>query len=277
MDALSRRGCPTPPAGPIPGLNGLGRGQTQGDPMHRMRHYVVLTGLVWASTTLFVSQATADLIRPAAGRSFPDIAADINGVVRYTFDSSSQTGLFSVTNTPYLIAGGPNSDQEFIIQPNADGVRRQVLTIALDANGNIKADDPANSYELYGTINAGGQTFSGLLLKGTPTDFGSQDLGSVGISGSDAFDAALRIDSGALKPFFGSDTYIRITPELESTFVGLFDRDFSGVKATSNARTYNAPFPFPIPEPTTVLVLLAGGVGLIRRHRRSRSSASLEC
>jgi hypothetical protein len=243
--------------------------------MHRMRHYVVLTGLVWASTTLFATQATAGLIRPGAGRSFPDIAADINGVVRYTFDSSTQTGTFNVTNTPYLIAGGPDAGKEFTIQPNDDGVRRQVLTIALDAQGNIKANDPTNNYELWGTVNAGGQTYSGLLLKGTPTLFGSQDLGPVGIPNSDVFDAALKIDSGALKPFFGTDNYIRITPELESTFVGAFNQDFSGVKATSNTRTYNSPFPFPIPEPTTVLVLLAGGVGLVHRHRRSRSVA--EC
>jgi len=240
--------------------------------MHRMRHYVVMTGLLWTSTTLFAAQATAGLIRPAAGRAFPDIAADINGTVKYTFDSSTQTGKFTLTNTPYLIAGGPTSDKEFIIQPNADGVRRQVLTVALDANGNIKADDPSNSYELWGTINTGGQTFSGLLLKGTPTLFGYQDLDPVGIPNSDVFDAALKIDSGALKPFFGTDNYIRITPELESTFVGAFNQDFSGVKATSNTRTYNAPFPFPIPEPTTVLVLLAGGVGLFHRHRRSRST-----
>ncbi|HEX8203085.1 MAG TPA: hypothetical protein VF590_21590, partial [Isosphaeraceae bacterium] len=158
--------------------------------MHRMRHYVVLTGLVWASTTLFAAQASAGLIRPSASRSFPDIAADINGTVRYTYDSSTQSGRFSVTNTPYLIAGGPEAGKEFAIQPNDDGVRRQVLTVALDINGNIKADDPANNYELWGTVTAGGQTYSGLLLKGTPTLFGSQDLDPVGIPNSDVFDAA---------------------------------------------------------------------------------------
>jgi len=238
--------------------------------MHRMRHFVVLTGLVLASTTVFTHQASAGLIRPGAGRSYPDIAADINGVVRYTYDSSSQTGIFNMTNTPYLIAGGSSADQEFTIQPNADGVRRQVLTVALDQNGNIRANDPANNYELWGTVNTGSEIFSGLLLKGTPTLFGAQDLGPVGIPSSDAFDAALNITGGALQRFYGSDTYIRITPELESTFTGVFDQDFSGVKATSNTRTYNAPFPFPIPEPTTVLLLLAGGVGLVRHHRRTR-------
>lgn len=243
--------------------------------MHRMCHFVVLTGLALASTTLFAQQASAGLIRPGAGRVYPDIAADINGTVRYTYNSSSQTGIFNVTNTPYLIAGGPNANQEFIIQPNSDGVRRQVLTVALDSNGNIRANDPANNYELWGTINSGGQTFSGLLLRGRPTLFGSQDLDPVGIPSSDVFDAALTITGGELSRYFGTDNYIRISPELESTFVGVFDRDFSGVKATSNIRTYDAPFPFPIPEPTTVLLLLAGGAGLIGRHRRSRLRA--EC
>jgi len=239
--------------------------------MHRMRHFVVLTGLVLASTTLFAPQASAGLIRPSAGYSNPDVLGDINGIQRYTYDSSTQTGLFNVTNTPYLIAGGRNASQEFAVLPNADGVRRQVLTIALDNAGNIRADDPANNYELWGSIDTGNETFSGLLLKGTPTLFGFQDLGPVGINGSDVYDANLTITGGALQRFFGSDTYIRISPELESTFTGVFDQDFSGVKATSNTRTYNAPFPFPIPEPATVLLLLAGGAGLVRRHRRTRA------
>jgi hypothetical protein len=246
--------------------------------MHRIRLSIALTGLVWASTTLLTSQATAGLIRPGAGRSFPDILANnISGGVRYTFDSSTQTGTFTLTNTPYLIAGGPEASKEYTVDPNADGVRRQVLTVALDANGNIKADDPANNYELWGSVTAGGQTFNGLLLKGTPTLFGSQDLDPVGIPNSDVFDAVLKITDGALKPYFAPsdiysnvEPYIRITPELESTFVGAFDRDFSGVKATSNTRTYFLLSSIPVPEPTTALVLLAGGVGLIHRHRRTQ-------
>jgi hypothetical protein len=240
--------------------------------MHRMRHFVLLTGWILASSTFFAGPAAAVLIRPAAEPSFADFAGDINGRINYTFDSASQRGLFNLTNTPYLIAGGPTSAQEFIIQPNPDGVRRQVLTIALDVNGEILADDPANNYEVWGTIHAGDQTFTGLLLQGTPTDFGYQDLDAVGIPTSDVFDATLQITGGALQQYFGSDTYIRITPELESTFhdigSGTFTQDFSGVKATTNTRTYNAPFPFPIPEPTTVVLLLAGGAGLIRRHHR---------
>jgi len=245
--------------------------------MHRMRHFVVLTGWFVASTTLFALPATATLYRAAATPSFADLSADINGQVRYTYDSSVQKGIFNVTNTPYLIAGGPSAAQEFTIQPNADGVRRQVLTIALDADGAILADDPANNYELWGTIVTPNQTFSGLLLKGTPIAFGYQDLDSVGIPTSDVFDAALTITGGELQSYFGTDTYIRIAPELESTFhdigSGTFTQDFSGVKATSNTRTYNAPFPFPIPEPTTVVLLLAGGTGLVfRRQRRARTS-----
>jgi hypothetical protein len=176
-----------------------------------------------------------------------------------------------VTNTPYLIAGGPNANEEFAIQPNADGVRRQVLTVALDTPATSGRDDPANNYELYGHHQHGRRDLQRPAAEGDPTLFGSQDLGPVGITGSDVFDASLNITGGALQRFFGSDTYIRITPELESTFTGVFDQDFSGVKATSNTRTYNAPFPFPIPEPATVLLLLAGGAGLVRRHRRTRA------
>ncbi len=243
--------------------------------MHRMQRLFVVVGLALASTSLAAPRASAALLRPEAGRAYPDIAADINGTVNYTYNADTDRGVFHVKNTPYLIAGGSTSDAEFSIVPNSStGIRSQEIRIALDQNGQIVAD-PGNSYELYGTITADGQTFSGLLLKGIPTAFGSQDLDSVGIKGSDVFDVNLDITGGALAEFFGEDAYMRITPELLSTFRGKFDENFSAVKATSNTRSYDSPKPFPIPEPTTLLVLAAGTGGLLFRRRLRRGMASL--
>lgn len=237
--------------------------------MFRNRRLAVLAGLaLLGSAVLGGGSASAALIKPNAGRAYPDIAADINGKVNYTYDSSTETGVFHVTNTPYLIAGGATSASEYPVTTNADGVRQQVINIALDKNGNIVASD-VNSYALYGTIQADGKTYAGLLLQGTPTAFGFQDLDGVGIQGSDVFDLNLDITGGALASYFGSEAYIRVTPELLSTFRGRFDEDFTAVKATSNTRSYVTPQPFPIPEPTTWLIFAAGGLGgLYRRHRR---------
>jgi hypothetical protein len=234
--------------------------------MHRLCRLAAVSGLVLASLAATGQKASAALIRNPADRAFPDISANINGVVNYVYDPTTQTGNFHVTNTPYLIAGGPTADQEFAVNPNAsDGVRQQILNVTLDSQGNL-VQGGINTYSLYGTINAGGQTFSGLLLQGTPTKFGSLDLGSAA-QGMSVFDLEMNITGGALAKYFGPDAYMRIVPELNSTFQGRFDQNFSAIKATSNTRAYHSPQPFPIPEPTTLLIVLLGGAGVVYRHR----------
>lgn len=240
--------------------------------MHRMRHFTTMLTVSAGLLAMGGGSASAALLKPGATRSYPDIAADINGLVRYNYDEATNTGVLNVMNTPYLIAGGNTSNSEFAIVPNSgDGVRKQVFNIKVDGNGQIMSD-VGNLYELYGTIDANGQIFSGLLLQGTPTEFGSLDLGA-GL-GVDIFDANIEITGGSLAQFFGTTAYLRITPELESTFEGSFTEDFTALKATSNTRSYGSPEPFPIPEPTTVAVLLLGGSVLVyRRHRRGRTAA----
>src|SRR5207249_2997078 len=123
-------------------------GRTRGEPMHRMCHPVVVLGLILALTTLPGRPAAADLIRPNASPSYPDIASDVNGVQNFTFHPETQTGVFTVTNTPYLLVGGPSVADEFAILPNSDGVSRQAVSLTLDSSGKL-LDDPGNSYELY--------------------------------------------------------------------------------------------------------------------------------
>lgn len=237
--------------------------------MDRMRRLVALAGLALVGSALWASPVSAELIRPAAGRAYPDIAADINGTVNYTFNGSTQTGNFHMTNTPYLIAGGASSSQEYPINPTSGGLRQQVVNVTLDKDGKL-ISGPSNTYTLYGTVEAAGQTFTGLLLSGTPTSFGFRDLDSVGVPSVDIFDLEVDITGGALKQFFGEEAYIRLTPELDSTFHGSFTTNFSAAKATSNTRSYVSPQPFPVPEPTTLMVFAVAGLGLTQRRRLRR-------
>jgi hypothetical protein len=95
--------------------------------MHRMRLSAVwkrtrgallVLGLSLLTSTALTGTASADLIMPIATRAYPDISADVNGVVTYTYNSSTQTGDFHVTNTPYLLAGGPTPASEFNVTPD---------------------------------------------------------------------------------------------------------------------------------------------------------------
>lgn len=236
--------------------------------MHRMRRIAALAALTLIGSMLVAGSASAALIKPNADRTYPDVSADINGVVNYTYNASTGTGNFHLTNTPYLIAAGPTSSQEFGILPNSsDGIRQQVLNVSLDKDGKV-LDSTTNAYALYGTVNVNGQIFSGQLLAGTPVAMGSQDLGGSGIQDSDVFDLSIKITGGALAPYFGNTAYMRLTPELKSTFTGRFDQDFSAAKATSNTRRDADAQPFPVPEPATLLLVLAGGCGLVHRHRK---------
>lgn len=241
--------------------------------MHRMRRFCVLFGLAalltlgtWDSAR--ASTVGTGLLKPNAGRAYPDISADINGTVNYTYDPSSETGLFHVKNTPYSIAGGENREMVKSIRTiPGTGIRTQELKLTLDSDGQLVTSG-TNSYELHGAVIANGVTYSGLLLKGTPTAFGAQDLGAAGIQGTDFFDVEMDITGGELASFFGRDAYIRIAPELNSTFTGKFDEDFSAEKAISNTRGYNSPRPFPVPEPTTLTLLVVGLGGAAWRGRR---------
>jgi hypothetical protein len=236
-----------------------------------MRRLVALSGLVLLGSTLWASPAAASsyLIKPDAGRAYPDIAADINGTVNYTYNAATSTGNFHVTNTPYLIAGGPTSAEEWAITPTESGLRQQAINLNLDSTGKL-IDGPSNTYTMYGTITTDEGTFTGLLLSGTPTAFGYQDLDTVGVKGTDLFDLTVAITGGALAKYFGTEAYIRLMPELKSTFTGSFSENFSAEKATSNTRSYVSPQPFPVPEPGTILVLALGGLGVIGRHRLRR-------
>jgi hypothetical protein len=237
--------------------------------MHRMRHYFAKIGptLVLAAVLGQPSVTRADLIRPGATQSFPDLSGDIVGNQTYSFDPSTQTGLFQVNNAPALLATGPQVSSEHTINDLPAQSRSQSVQLKLDASGHL-INDASNSYALYGSVIVDGKTFSGLLLQGTPTQFGWASPTSTPL-GMAVYDLNLTLTGGLLKQVYGPDAYVRIITETNSTFDGTFTKSFLGLKPLTNVRAYNAPVPAPIPEPSTFAILLAcGGAGLLYHRRR---------
>lgn len=251
--------------------------------MHRMRHFVVLTGLSLAVMTLFCGPASADLIESNPAQTYPDLfGGNINGKVTYTYNPTTQTGVFSSVNLPTFIATGQDGpdgpgEQTLAVVPDSSGIRQQVINVTLDKNGSL-VSSPDNMYQLYGTVvvpavtDAKGAivtpstTVEGLLLQGTPTAFGSLAIPGSALS---TFDLKMNITGGKLADYFGKDAYIEITPKIGSTFTGSFTTDFVGYKVTSNTRgSFVTPPPLNVPEPTTLVILLVGGAGMAYRHRR---------
>ena len=229
----------------------------EGRIMHRMRQSLIFSLIGFMVATSGIARGA--LIQPNTERKYPDIAADVNGVVNYNY--SNGQGTFTMRNTPFLLATGPDAAQEATILPTADGTRVQNVSVALDSTGNL-VNSTSNNYSLYGSTTVAGQTFTGLLLQGTPTSFGAQDNGSF-----DMFELGIKVTGGALADAFGSNAYMLIRPELQSSFTGAFDSNFTAQKATSNTRGNYTP-PAPVPEPATWMILVGGGAGLAMFNRR---------
>ncbi|MDB5351311.1 MAG: putative exosortase interaction protein [Planctomycetota bacterium] len=233
--------------------------------MHRMQRYIVLTGFVGLVLGLGGSRASADLLHPSTDpQKYPDIIANLGKGVSYTYDSSAQQGVFHLKNTAYVLVTGTKSTDEWDISAAPDGSRFQVLNVTLDKNGSY-VNDPGNLYQVYGSVTANGQTFSGLLLQGKPIDFATSNVGGV-----TQFQSNLKLDgSGALASFFGPDSYIHLIAETGNGFKGSFTDNWTISKVSSNTHGPNViPQPFPVPEPTALILIAASGVGLVYRHRR---------
>lgn len=249
-------------------------GKKRSSPMHRMRCHIVKVGLTLLLLTLLGRPAMtrADLIRPDAKQSFPDLASDIVGAQTYTFDSSTRTGLFQVNNNPAILALGPTGASEsYVYDPAGGAARSQLIQIRLDAMGKM-LNDPGNSYSLYGSVQVAGKTYAGLLLQGTPTRFGfaSPNPQTPGMS---VYDLNMNLTGGLLQQAYGKDAYIRIIAEANSSFDGSFDKSFLGLKALTNVRAYDAPFAAAVPEPSAFAILLVcGGAGLLYHRRRSQGN-----
>jgi len=237
--------------------------------MHRMRRHSVKIGLILALFACFGRPAStlADLIRPDAKQSFPDLSSDIVGTQTYTFDPSTGTGIFQVNNTPAVLATGPSvSNESYVYDPTGGAARSQSIQIKLDSSGKL-LNDPGNSYSLYGSVQVDGKTYSGLLLQGTPTQFGfaSPNPQTPGMS---IYDLNMNLTGGLLQPKYGGDAYVRIIAETNSTFNGSFSQSFLGLKAMTNVRSYNLVNQAAVPEPSAFAIMLACGCFGLIYHRR---------
>ena len=246
--------------------------------MHRMHRHAFMAALTVLTCAGVSTPTEAALLRPNDAREYPDITAFANGYQKYTYDSGSQTGVFQLSNVPFLLTNGQTPGGSGFIEsnvtPTADNVRLQTITAVLDSQGNLVAS-PLNSFQIYGTVVVGDQTYTGLLLSGTPTAFGSQSLKPVGVQNEDLFDLSLKITGGSLQSLYGPDAYVRVTSEANSTFNGVFTTDFSSEKVLTNTHTIANLVPSPVPEPTALVVLLACGAGLLYRGRRRIASSDL--
>lgn len=202
--------------------------------MQRMR-IVARVGVlaVAALISAFERPASADLIRPTPGRSFPDIAGDIGGSQKYEFDPATQTGTFTLRNAPHLISLGPSGRDLIPLQPRVDGTLYQTLRVKVDRNGRI-VNSPENQFEISGFVWIKGEKFDGVLLRGTPTAFAIAEHDSPSARAQDIFGLNVKIEDGKLASAFGAEAYLRIVPQGNSTFNGEFTSDFRGEKPMTN-------------------------------------------
>ena len=96
------------------------------------------------------------------------------------------------------------------------------------------------------------------------------------------FDLNMKITEGKLKEAFGSEAYLRITPQAGSTFDGRFTIDFSSDKPLTNLRASRSGLPAAVPEPSALITFSPSCAGVLvfraaapirRRARRRRPKA----
>ncbi len=239
--------------------------------MQRLRSIIGKLAPVLVFLTLIGAwwPARGDLIRPKSSRNYPDIAGDVVGSQTYTYDPSTKTGMFQVTNSPQLIALGPTGGDMMKVSPDHEGTLSQTLQLTLNQNGQL-INTPDNRFQLYGSVVIGNQVYQGLLLEGTPTAFGVQSETRKSLSGADVFDLNVKITGGQLAAAFGPEAYFRVVPQSNSTFQGSFSSSFSGEKPLTNLRALQGHFPSPIPEPSALAVLLTAGAGVLACRLRKR-------
>ncbi len=244
--------------------------------MQRMHSFALKFGLTALIIAAVAPSAPAALLRPNDTREYPDVTAFANGSQSYVYNQSSQTGVFTLSNVPFLLTSGTTPGGGFVESPvtaNADNSLSEKVTAVLDSNGNL-VNSSRNSFQIVGTVVIDGQSYSGVLLSGTPTAFGSQTLKPM-VGNEDLFDMTLQITGGSLASLYGPEAYVRVTAEANSTFNGVFTADFSSEKVLTNTHPIISTVPSPAPEPTALVVLLACGAGLLYRGRRRISSTEL--
>ena len=109
----------------------------------RVMVVLIVTGVWWP--------ARGDLIRPKASPTYPDIAGDLVGSQTYTYDPTTKTGTFQVTNSPQLFVLGPPGDDmaKVLTQPGGDAQPDPPADAQPERQA--RARNPDNRFQLYGT------------------------------------------------------------------------------------------------------------------------------
>lgn len=205
--------------------------------------------------------ASAALILPDPAGQFPDLSAGVHGTINYAYDPATTTGVLDIENAPYMFSLGDAQSLKYPVSADSSGALSESLKLVLDSNGKILASPTGGtfqgSYNVYGSVTIDGKTYDGLLVSGTPVDFGSQDLGTVGINGTDIFDFKVKLTGGLLAKYFSASDYLRVQPLVESTFAGRFDQSFAG--GVSHSYLNNS---YAVPEPAAWVVLAVGSTAL---------------
>ncbi len=218
----------------------------------------ILASLLLASA---LTPARADLIRAAPGRSFPEIAGDVSGSQTYVFDPATQTGTFALINAPHLISLGPSGRDLIPMGPDSDGTLMQWVQLKLDRSGRL-IESPLNRFEIRGTVVINNQTYEGLLLAGRPIAFGRAGQARDLLKDPESFGLNMQIEGGKLAEAFGSEAYLRIIPQANSTFHGEFTQDFSGEKPLTNLFAVETTSDPGLALPLGMASVLAFGVAL---------------
>ena len=150
---------------------------------------------------------------------------------------------------PFLVTEGKTSDgtSSSRASPRPTTTKIQTVTRSSTPSGHL-VNSPLNSFQIYGKVMVDGQTYTGLLLQGTPTGVRLAVAQAGGPANEDIFDMTLKITGGLMASLYGPDAYIRVTTEANSTFNGVFNADFSSEKVLTNTHPLSSLLPSPPPS-----------------------------
>ena len=119
------------------------------------------------------ASAHAALLRFNDTRQYPDLT--IRQRVSDTYNPSTGTGVFQLSNVHIPAHASRTTPTSGFVEsrrrrPPTTSGRKDAHRSRHFANGNL-VNSPLNSFQVYGTVGVGGQTYTGLLLSGTPTAF----------------------------------------------------------------------------------------------------------
>jgi len=122
--------------------------------MQRMHSLGLKAALIVFLLASLTSSSPAALLRPNDTREYPDITAFANGYQTYTYNPTTQTGVFQLSNVPFLLTRGLKADGTFnesSVTPTSANIQSESITAVLDSKGNLVAS-PLNSFQIYGTV-----------------------------------------------------------------------------------------------------------------------------